>query len=137
MRLCRTSKSELTLPLPQALDLIKVLQAKKTLPIARAQMRVRITMSSKEGKKIKDKVLPLIAKVEEDEWSDEWELARLPPPSLRSGLSHLRTLSNSQVALIDPGSFRLIDDLLQKEVKGAKKIETMSFSAVEDEARIE
>ncbi|BGP26541.1 hypothetical protein JCM10295v2_005494 [Rhodotorula toruloides] len=99
----------------QALDLIKVLQAKKTLPIARAQMRVRITMSSKEGKKIKEKVLPLIAKVEEDEWSDEWEL----------------------VGLIDPGSFRLIDDLLQKEVKGAKKIETMSFSAVEDEARIE
>ncbi|GEM10495.1 ribosome maturation protein SDO1 [Rhodotorula toruloides] len=80
----------------QALDLIKVLQAKKTLPIARAQMRVRITMSSKEGKKIKEKV-----------------------------------------GLIDPGSFRLIDDLLQKEVKGAKKIETMSFSAVEDEARIE
>ncbi|BGP18431.1 hypothetical protein JCM10213_001678 [Rhodosporidiobolus nylandii] len=100
----------------QALDLIKVLQAKGTLPIARAQMRVRITMPSKEGKKLKEKVLPLIAKVEEDDWSEEWEL----------------------VALIDPGSFRLLDDLLQKEVKGAKKIETMSFSAMQgDEERIE
>ncbi|GAA5908521.1 hypothetical protein JCM6882_001289 [Rhodosporidiobolus microsporus] len=99
----------------QALDLIKVIQAKGSLPIARAQMRVRITMPSKEGKKIKDKILALVAKVEDDQWSDEWEL----------------------VGLIDPGSFRLLDDLLQKEVKGQKKIETMSFAALGDESRIE
>jgi ribosome maturation protein SDO1 len=35
--------------------------------------------------------------------------------------------------LIDPGSFRLLDELLQKEVKGSKKIETMSFSALAEE----
>ncbi|GAA6057296.1 hypothetical protein JCM3770_001704 [Rhodotorula araucariae] len=100
----------------QALDLIKVLQAKGTLPIARAQMRVRITMASKDGKRLKEKVLPLISKVEDEDWSDEWEL----------------------VALIDPGAFRLIDELLQKEVKGMKKVETMSFVAgVEDDGRIE
>ncbi|GAA5899830.1 hypothetical protein JCM8208_004576 [Rhodotorula glutinis] len=100
----------------QALDLIKVLQAKGTLPIARAQMRVRITMASKEGKRLKDKVVPLIGTVEDEDWSDEWEL----------------------VALIDPGAFRLIDELLQKEVKGVKKIETISFVAgVEDDGRIE
>ncbi|GAA6043972.1 hypothetical protein JCM8097_003413, partial [Rhodosporidiobolus ruineniae] len=58
----------------QALDLIRTIQAKGTLPIARAQMRVRITMPSKDGKKLKDKVLPLVAKVEDDEWSEEWEL---------------------------------------------------------------
>ncbi|GAA5854432.1 hypothetical protein JCM3766R1_006345, partial [Sporobolomyces carnicolor] len=98
-----------------ALDLIKVLQAQKTLPIARAQMRVRITMASKEGKRLKEKILPLVTKVEDDEWSDEWEL----------------------VALIDPGSFRVIDEILQKEVKGPKKIETMAFSAVGDDERIE
>lgn len=62
----------------QALDLIKVLQAKKTLPIARAQMRVRVTMSSKEGKKLKEKIMPLVTKVEDDEWSEEWELVRMP-----------------------------------------------------------
>ncbi|GAA5859511.1 hypothetical protein JCM1840_004647 [Sporobolomyces johnsonii] len=99
----------------QALDLIKVLQAQKSLPIARAQMRVRITMSSKEGKKIKEKLMPLISKVEDDDWSDEWEL----------------------VALIDPGSFRLIDELLQKEVKGTKQIETMSFSIAANDERLE
>lgn len=58
----------------QALDLIKKLQESNTLPIARARMRVRITMPSKEGKRIKDKVLPLVAKVEDDEWADDWEL---------------------------------------------------------------
>lgn len=96
-------------------------------------------MASKDGKRIKDKVLPLIAKVEDDDWSDEWELVswtRLL--CLFTGavltFAHLR----AQVALIDPGSFRLIDELLQKEVKGAKKIETMSFVAgVEDDGRIE
>ncbi|ORY42978.1 putative Shwachman-Bodian-diamond syndrome protein [Leucosporidium creatinivorum] len=100
----------------QALDLIKKLQESNTLPIARARMRVRITMPSKDGKRIKDKVLPLVAKVEDDDWADEWEL----------------------VGLIDPGSFKLIDEMLQKEVKNGKaKVETMSFSVVEGESVIE
>lgn len=101
----------------QAIDLIKQLQASSTLPIMRAQMRVRITLPAKEGKRIKDKVLALVAKVEEDDWADEWEL----------------------VALIDPGSFKLIDELLQRELKGkgGARIETMSFAALEGEERIE
>ncbi|KAK4057002.1 hypothetical protein OIO90_001902 [Microbotryomycetes sp. JL221] len=104
----------------QALDLIKTLQAQKTLPIARAQMRVRISVPSKEGKRIKDKVLALVAKVEDDDWADEWEL----------------------IGLIDPGSFKLIDELLQTEVKPGKntapaRIETLSFSVVEGDEKIE
>lgn len=47
------------------------------------------------------------------------------------------SLLRSQVALIDPGSFRIIDEILQKEVKGPKKIETMAFSAIGDDERIE
>ncbi|KAM0790599.1 hypothetical protein ACM66B_004464 [Microbotryomycetes sp. NB124-2] len=104
----------------QALDLIKTLQAQKTLPIARAQMRVRITVPSKEGKRLKDKILALVSKVEDDDWADEWEL----------------------VGLIDPGSFKLIDELLQTEVKVGKgaapaRIETLSFSVVEGDEKIE
>lgn len=45
------------------------------------------------------------------------------------------------MALIDPGSFKLIDELMQSELKGKGtergKIETMSFSAVEGDERIE
>jgi ribosome maturation protein SDO1 len=135
----------------QALDLIKVIQAKGTLPIARAQMRVRITMPSKEGKRLKEKILPLINKVEDDEWSDEWEVVRLSSPAsflpIRSPQDgwkqrlHFPSREDAnfdtpfhyiQIGLIDPGSFRLLDELLQKEVKGSKKIETMSFSALAD-----
>lgn len=43
----------------------------------RAQMRVRITMPSKDGKRIKTAVLALVDKVEDDDWADEWELVRL------------------------------------------------------------
>lgn len=106
-------------------------------------MRVRVTMSSKEGKKLKEKIMPLVTKVEDDEWSEEWELVRLSHflcVLVRSPLLCKLTppsLPLAQVALIDPGSFRVIDDLLQKEVKGPKKIETMSFAAVEDDGRIE
>jgi hypothetical protein len=43
-----------------------------------------------------------------------------------------------QVGLIDPGSFKLLDEMLQKEVKNGKaKVETMSFSVVEGESVIE
>lgn len=42
----------------------------------RAQMRVRITMPSKDGKRIKTQVLALVDKVEDDDWADEWELVR-------------------------------------------------------------
>lgn len=122
---------------PQALDLIKVLQAKKTLPIARAQMRVRVTMSSKEGKRMKEKIMPLVTKVEDDEWTEEWELVSINRRLLRLRIDCTLNRVPLQVALIDPGSFRVIDDLLQKEVKGPKKIETMSFAAVEDDGRIE
>jgi ribosome maturation protein SDO1 len=39
-------------------------------------------------------------------------------------------MSIPQTALIEPGSFRMIDDLLQTELKGKGKIETLSFAAV-------
>lgn len=34
-----------------------------------------------------------------------------------------------QVAVIDPSAFRTINELLQKEVQGRGKLETLSFSA--------
>jgi hypothetical protein len=44
----------------------------------------------------------------------------------------------SQVGLIDPGAFKQIDELIQKELKGkGGRIETLSFAAVEGEATIE
>jgi len=44
------------------------------MPIARAQMRLRIALPAKEGKKLKEKLLPLIANVEDEDYSDGYEL---------------------------------------------------------------
>jgi len=46
------------------------------MPIARAQMRLRIALPAKEGKKLKEKLLPLIANVEDEDFSDGYELVR-------------------------------------------------------------
>lgn len=40
-------------------------------------MRVRLTLSAKEGKKVKEQVMEMVSNVEEDDWSDEWELVSL------------------------------------------------------------
>lgn len=37
-------------------------------------MRIRLTMPSKDGKRLKEEILKNVEKVEEDEWSEEWEL---------------------------------------------------------------
>jgi ribosome maturation protein SDO1 len=59
----------------QALECIKLLQASSTLPIQRARMRVRITMPTKDGKRLKDQVVANADKVEEDDFgSEEWEV---------------------------------------------------------------
>jgi ribosome maturation protein SDO1 len=37
-----------------------------------------------------------------------------------------------QIAVIDPGSLRLINELLETETKGRGRVETLSFSSVAD-----
>ena len=59
----------------QVLDCIKILQTKSTLPIQRSRMRVRITMPSKDGKRLKETILESAEKVEENEFGqNDWEL---------------------------------------------------------------
>ncbi|WFD41340.1 uncharacterized protein MJAP1_004337 [Malassezia japonica] len=95
----------------QALDVLKLLQAKNTIPIQRARMRVRVTMPPKEGKRLKEKLVALFENIEDEDYSDEWEL----------------------VGTIEPGSLRQINLLLENEVKGQAGCETLSFSAVSDD----
>lgn len=66
------------------------------IPIARAQMRIRITCPGKEGKKLREKLSTCIASIESEDFSDEYEL----------------------ICLIDPGAFRTIGEILQMETKG-------------------
>lgn len=78
-------------------------------------MRIRLTMPSKIAKKLKEQILPSISTVEEDDFSagDEWEL----------------------VGLIDPGQFKVLNELLANESKSNKgtsagRIETLDFAVV-------
>ncbi|KAF7340141.1 Shwachman-bodian-diamond syndrome protein [Mycena venus] len=87
---------------------IKQLQSDSTLPIQRSRMRVRVTMPTADGKRLREKVLEGAETVEGDEMGqNEWEV----------------------IMLIDPGQFRVINDLLQKECKGRGRLETMTMSA--------
>ncbi|XP_076165725.1 SBDS ribosome maturation factor [Ptiloglossa arizonensis] len=91
----------------QALDVIP--QLKLVMPIERAQMRLRICSSGKEAKKLKDKIIKLIAKVETEEWNNR-EL--------------------NLVCLIDPGHYREINELIRSETKGSGLLELLDLKEI-------
>ncbi|GLB36588.1 putative SBDS protein C-terminal domain [Lyophyllum shimeji] len=97
----KTAKSQVS-------ECIKLLQSDSNLPIQRARMRVRVTMPTADSKRLREKILEGAEKVEVDETGqEEWEV----------------------VMLIDPGQFRVVNEILQKECKGRGRIETLSFAA--------
>ncbi|GBC10481.1 hypothetical protein RclHR1_09660005 [Rhizophagus clarus] len=89
----------------QVLEVIKQLQEKKIIPIARAQMRLRITAPIKE-KKVKEKLVPMISNIEDESYNDEYEL----------------------ICTIDPGQFRKINDILQSNTNGKGQLELLSLN---------
>jgi len=90
----------------QALEVISML--KKVMPIERAEMRLKIT-SSKEGKKLKEKLSKIGAKVETEEWDGSTVIL---------------------VCLVDPGLYRQVDDLLKAETKGQGNMELLNLKEV-------
>ncbi|PSR72437.1 hypothetical protein PHLCEN_2v11688 [Hermanssonia centrifuga] len=116
----KTAKSQVS-------ECIRLLQAESTLPIQRARMRVRVTMPVKDGKRLREQIVEGAEKVEGDEMGqEEWEVVSL---LYLTELKHYLITMDSQVMLIDPGQFRVMNELLQKECKGKGRIETMSFAA--------
>ncbi|CAG8464831.1 5134_t:CDS:2 [Funneliformis caledonium] len=93
----------------QVLEVIKQLQEKKIIPIARAQMRLRITTPIKE-KKVKEKLTPLISNIEDESYGDEYEL----------------------ICTIDPGQFRTINELLQSNTNGKGQLELLSLNDISE-----
>jgi len=97
----------------QALFLIRLLKDK--IPIARAQMRLKVTMTAKDGRRQKEKLQPMIAVVEKEELTEE---------------------EFTLVGLIDPGSYRLIDDLVKNTKGGTIEVLTLAVQE-EGEQKIE
>ncbi|KAJ2453769.1 hypothetical protein EV183_001966 [Coemansia sp. RSA 2336] len=89
----------------QALDVIRQLQEQGAIPIARAQMRVRIVLSAKDGKRLKPSIEELISKMEDEERGEEHEY----------------------ICLIEPGKYRVLTDLVGKETKGAGEVAILNF----------
>lgn len=53
----------------QAIEVIKLLQSGGTLPIERAEMKIRLDIPVKEAKKLKEKVHKLIKNIESEEFT--------------------------------------------------------------------
>jgi len=73
-------------------------------------MRVRVTMPTKDGKRLKDAILGTAETVEENEATgDEWEA----------------------IMVIDPGQFKVLNELIQNDaaLKGKGRVETLSMAA--------
>ncbi|KAI4502932.1 hypothetical protein M0802_001976 [Mischocyttarus mexicanus] len=91
----------------QALDVIPQLQC--VIPLERAQMRLKVTISNKEAKKLREKLTKLVRKVE----SENWNNGRL-----------------DLICLIDPGQFKEIDELVSSETKRTGLIELLNLKEI-------
>lgn len=92
----------------QALDVIKKLTSE--LDIARAQMRLRITIPKKSAKAAKEKLSPMIDKWEKEDWDADYEA----------------------MCLIDPGKFRAVDEVIRSQTKGQGGLEVVNLTVIED-----
>ncbi|XP_033628299.1 ribosome maturation protein SBDS-like [Asterias rubens] len=94
----------------QALDVIKKFKETETMPIDRAQMRLKILLPIKEGKKIKTKLKTMIKTMEREEFGEQLEM----------------------VCLVDPGCYREMEDLIRSSTKGQGVIEVLDLKDVEE-----
>ncbi|KAI0726043.1 Shwachman-Bodian-diamond syndrome protein [Fomitopsis betulina] len=91
----------------QVSECLKLLQSESNLPIQRARMRIKVTLPKVDAERLRTRVLESAETVERDNSSDEqWET----------------------VLLIDPGQFRVLNDLLHKECAGRGGLETLTFA---------
>ena len=98
----------------QALEAIKQIQERTALPIQRARMRLRVVMPAKDGKRIKEALLKCVDHVEDEDWGDDYDMT----------------------CVVDPGQFRVLMELVQRETKGKGRIETLSLSEMIDKDEI-
>lgn len=97
----------------QAQTVIKLLS--EHMSIRRARMRVQFEVPASKGKSIKASLGDHVQSWESEEWGDEFEA----------------------IILIDPGSFRFVDDTLRSETKGQATLDVLSVAVIEEEESTE
>lgn len=88
----------------QSLEVIPLI--KNEIPLERAQMRVRILLHGKDARKVRDKAVKQATNVEEENWE--------------AGTANI-------ICLIDPGSFRTLDEMIKTETKGSGQFELLNL----------
>ncbi len=84
---------------------------KKSIPLERANMRVKVAISGKDAKKMKDKLVQHCVKVEDETWNNG---------------------NLTLVAIIVPGSLSLICDIISADSKGTGKLDVLNVTDVID-----
>ena len=99
----------------QALEVIR--QLKQHMDIERAQMELLITLPVKSAKPIKESLSSLVKSFEQESFGPT---------------------KYSVHCLIDPGTFRVVEDLIKSQTKGAGTLEVVSLAVtVDTEERLE
>ena len=93
----------------QALEVIKLL--KETIPLERANMRIKVVLHGKEAKKLKDKIAKISSHVENEEWDGD---------------------KVTLTSLIDPGHYREVDEIVRTETKGHGSLEVLDLKEIKD-----
>ncbi|XP_003747318.1 ribosome maturation protein SBDS [Galendromus occidentalis] len=96
----------------QALEVIRALE--DTIDLQRTQMTLHIVVAN--GKAHKDRLRDLVTEVVEEKISERGDL--------------------EMTFLTDPGNFRALDDLINKETKGKGSLEVVSLNEVADDDEV-
>jgi ribosome maturation protein SDO1 len=98
----------------QAFSLLKKME--QVFPIERARMRIQVMVPIKESKKLKGQVKPLFSTIQEETHSmQEWNVT----------------------GLIDPGSYKVIFDMLQSETAGNGRVDVLDlYDVVESDEEL-
>ncbi|VDO21564.1 unnamed protein product [Brugia timori] len=91
----------------KALEVIPKLR--ELMKIDRAEMRLRVSVEAKEAKRMHDRLKGMFTEIE----VEDWEQGNL-----------------EMVGLIDPGTYRLVEELLQKETKKAGRLELLTLKVI-------
>lgn len=92
----------------QALEGIRLLVSKQIIPIVRAKMKVKVTLESKDAKKLSEKIKPLLGDIESEDTGKFWE----------------------SVSLIDPVNYRELVELVGNHKSG--QLEVLDMAVIDE-----
>ncbi|XP_028400739.1 ribosome maturation protein SBDS-like [Dendronephthya gigantea] len=94
----------------QALEVIRQIKDAEVMPIDRAQMRLKLTLPQKDAKQVLEKLRSNFTSVESEEWEGDLEI----------------------VCLIDPGCFRIINEVMAAQTRGKGTLEVLNLKEIEE-----